>query len=166
VAILLGKQIKNFRKELKMSAAKLSAEAGISKSYLDYIESGMREPQPEVLAKIAAVLDIEPSVFIEIQLKEKIQLAIDKIKAEAEPKSNDGLHDVARSGSASQAINMKALEKLNQSFETLNDKDRIANIIENPDLRAIFKAGTNLSEEQLEQLRKVMESLYPDVFSN
>ena len=36
-----------------MAVKTLAQATGISKSYLDYIESGAREPQVEMLAKIA-----------------------------------------------------------------------------------------------------------------
>lgn len=66
----LGKYIKNIRREKKISVKALSSQAGISKSYLDYIESGAREPQVEMLAKIAVVLQTPLETMINIQKKE------------------------------------------------------------------------------------------------
>ena len=39
-------------------------------------------------------------------------------------------------------------------------------LIENPDLQAIIKVLTTFSDEELQKLRKVMESLYPAAFSD
>ena len=58
------------------SVKTLSEKAGISKSYLDYIESGAREPQVEVLAKIAVILDSPLETMLDIQKKEQMQAAI------------------------------------------------------------------------------------------
>ena len=52
MGLQLGKYIKNCRQEKKMAVKTLAKATGISKSYLDYIEAGAREPQVEMLAKI------------------------------------------------------------------------------------------------------------------
>jgi transcriptional regulator with XRE-family HTH domain len=69
MGLALGQYIKSVRKTAKLSAVKLSNEAGISKSYLDYIESGAREPAVDVLAKLAAVLLIPLEALLDVQKK-------------------------------------------------------------------------------------------------
>ena len=132
----LGKYIKNIRREKKISVKTLSSQAGISKSYLDYIESGAREPQVEMLAKIAVVLQTPLETMINIQKKEQLEAALTKLAVDGVTASEEELRAVART----------------------------ADFIENPDLKAIFRAGATLSDEDLDKLRKVMESLYPDAF--
>ena len=57
MGVQLGKYIKNCRQEKKVAVKTLAAATGISKSYLDYIEAGAREPQVDMLAKIVYVSD-------------------------------------------------------------------------------------------------------------
>ena len=68
----LGKFIKNVRREKKVSIKNLSTATGISKSYLEYIESGAREPQVDMLAKIAVVLDMPIEKMLDIQKREQM----------------------------------------------------------------------------------------------
>ena len=69
MGIALGQYLKAVRKEAKLSALKLSKDVGISKSYLDYIESGAREPQIDILVKIAAALKTPLEALFDIQKK-------------------------------------------------------------------------------------------------
>ena len=69
----LGKYIKEERRNKKISAAMLSKKTGISKSYIDYIESGAREPQAEMLVKIAMVMEIPLETMINIQKDELLE---------------------------------------------------------------------------------------------
>ena len=123
----LGKYIKNLRREKKIAVKTLSEKTGISKSYLDYIESGAREPQVEMLAKIAVILDSPLETMLDIQKKEQMQAAIVKL--------------------------------------TVSDDRQLAELVENPVLKSIMRAGATLSDEELVKLRKVMESLYPNAFT-
>lgn len=164
MGLALGQYIKSVRKSAKMSAAKLSKDAGISKSYLDYIESGAREPAVDVLAKLAAVLQIPLEALLEIQKKEQLESAINKLRAEKATLSGDELRAVARTADGDLQIDERALAMAQEAFRDANNAIKYADYIENPNLRAIVKAGAKLSDEELERLRKVMESLYPNEF--
>jgi len=161
----LGKYLKNCRQEKKMAMRTLSIETGISKSYLDYIESGAREPQVEMLAKIAAVLDVPLEKLLDIQKKEQLRSAIIKLQVEGKKEQEDEIRMVARTGDASQSLDQKALNKTLEAFRASPDDKMIAEFVENPDLKAIVRAGASLNDAELEKLRKVMESLYPDAFA-
>ena len=161
----LGKYLKNCRQEKKMAMRTLSIETGISKSYLDYIESGAREPQVEMLAKIAAVLDVPLEKLLDIQKKEQLRSAIIKLQVEGKKEQEDEIRTVARTGDASQSLDQKALNKTLEAFRASPDDKMIAEFVENPDLKAIVRAGASLNDAELEKLRKVMESLYPDAFA-
>lgn len=67
---IVGEVIRNRRKSLGLSVQQLSEMAGISKSYLDYIESGTRKPSFEILAKIADALGISKEYLIKLSLTE------------------------------------------------------------------------------------------------
>ncbi|NCB26309.1 MAG: helix-turn-helix domain-containing protein [Bacteroidia bacterium] len=164
MGLALGQYIKSVRKTAKMSAVKLSKDAGISKSYLDYIESGAREPAVEILAKIAAVLQLPLEALLDVQKKEKLESAINKLRAENVTLTDDDIRAVARTADSSQDIDQQALAKAQEAFRDTNNAAKYADYIENPDLRAIVKAGARLSGVDLEKLRKVMQSLYPDEF--
>ncbi|MCX7749199.1 MAG: helix-turn-helix domain-containing protein [Clostridia bacterium] len=165
MGLALGQYIKSVRKASKMSAAKLSTDAGISKSYLDYIESGAREPQPEILAKLAAILDVELDALLEIQKKEKLESALNKLRAEKATVGDSELRAVERTADNGLTVDKKALAMTQKAFDDASNAARVADYIENPNLRAIVKAGARLSNEDLEKLKKVMESLYPDEFT-
>lgn len=161
----LGKYIKNIRREKKVSVKNLSAATGISKSYIDYIESGAREPQVEMLAKIAAVLVVPLETMINIQKKEQLEAAITKLSVEDITTSEGDLRAVARTADSRLTIDEAALAQTQEAFRAAETDKTLADFFENPDLKAIVRAGATLSDEDLDKLRKVMESLYPHAFS-
>ncbi|XBX04227.1 helix-turn-helix transcriptional regulator [Enterocloster clostridioformis] len=160
----LGKYIKNIRREKKISVKALSSQAGISKSYLDYIESGAREPQVEMLAKIAVVLQTPLETMINIQKKEQLEAALTKLAVDGVTVSEEEFRAVARTADSGLTLDERALAQTQEAFRVAHDDKQLADFIENPDLKAIFRAGATLSDEDLDKLRKVMESLYPDAF--
>ena len=164
MGIALGQYIKAVRKEAKLSALKLSKDVGISKSYLDYIESGAREPQIDILVKIAAALKTPLEALFDIQKKEQLESAINKWRAENTTINVSDLRAVARTADGGLAIDEQALAMAQEAFRNSNNTAKLADFIENEHLRAIVKAGAELTNEDLEKLRKVMESLYPDEF--
>lgn len=164
MGIALGQYIKAVRKEAKLSALKLSKDVGISKSYLDYIESGAREPQIDILVKIAAALKTPLETLFDIQKKEQLESAINKWRAENTTINDSDLRAVARTADGGLAIDEQALSMAQEAFRNSNNASKLADFIENEHLRAIVKAGAELTNEDLEKLRKVMESLYPDEF--
>ncbi len=161
----LGKYIKNVRREKKISVKAMSEKTGISKSYLDYIESGAREPQVEMLAKIAVVLQSPLETMLNIQKREQMEAAITKLKISGGDYEADELRAVARTADSGLSIDEKALAQTQEAFRIAPDDKQLADFIENPDLKAIMRAGATLSDEDLDKLRKVMESLYPNAFS-
>ncbi|HCS74139.1 MAG TPA: transcriptional regulator, partial [Clostridiales bacterium] len=86
----LGNYIKSLRKEKKIPARVLSEQTGISKSFIDYVENGLREPSAESLAKIAAVLDVSLDTLMKIQVDEQLDKA-----ATAFEVSNADLDDIS-----------------------------------------------------------------------
>jgi len=162
----LGEYIKGIRKERKLAVKSVAEKSGISKSYIDYIESGLREPSPEMLAKLAVTLDIPLDKLLEIQQQESLQkaavaLAVSQSDLE---KENADIRVVARAGKNNTDIDEEALKKVKLAFKFSSKNDAIIESIENPDLRAILRASEQLSVEEISKLRKVMESLYPDAF--
>lgn len=55
---VIGKVIKKYRKELKMSAQALGDKAGLSRGYIYEIESGKKTPSLDTLKVIAQALGI------------------------------------------------------------------------------------------------------------
>ena len=62
------------------------------------------------------------------------------------------------------SVDEEALKKVKLALQGNSNKQAVLDNIQNADLRAIFRATENLSDEDLEKIRKVMESLYPDAF--
>jgi transcriptional regulator with XRE-family HTH domain len=164
MGLALGKYVRETRKSAKLSALALSKEAGISKSYLDYIESGAREPKPDVLAKIAASLNVPLDALIDKQKQDQLQSAFNKLRAENATTGNEELLALARNAGEDMTVDEKALAMTQAAFQSVSDDARMAEFIGNSDLRAILKAGAKLSDEDLAKIRKIMESLYPNEF--
>lgn len=164
MGLALGQYLKSARKAAKMSAMTLSKEAGISKSYLDYIESGAREPKPDILARIAVSLNVPLDALIDQQKKDQLASAVSRLRAETTTLSGNGLQAVARSAGDEMTVDERALAMTQAAFQGAMDDAKYAEFIGNPDLRAILRAGAKLSNEELAKIRKIMESLYPDEF--
>ena len=60
IKLLLGKRIKELRKELKYSQEQLAEFIGIEPNNLSRIENGKNYPSPENLSKIATALNVTP----------------------------------------------------------------------------------------------------------
>lgn len=164
----LGQYIRERRKASKLSSEKLSIAAGISKSYLDYIECGMREPQTDVLAKIATALNGGEELLnalIEQQNKDRFELAQNKLRAKSTNGETCEVRSAARDGSLDTQTDAQALlAKAIAAFHDTGDPAKYAEDISDPNLRAILVAGAHLSAEQLETLRKTAEVLFPNAF--
>jgi transcriptional regulator with XRE-family HTH domain len=164
MGLALGQYIKATRKTAKMSAQALSQKAGISKSYLDYIESGTREPKPDVLAKIAVSLNAPLDALIDKQKQDQLKAAVNKLRAGNAAAGDKGLLALARNADDGMTVDEKALAITQAAFQGANDDARFVEFIGNPDLRAILKVGAKLSDGDVAKIRKVMESLYPEEF--
>ena len=55
----LGKTIKFLRFRRELSQADLAEKANISITFLSTVERGIKFPQPDILSKLAKVLDVE-----------------------------------------------------------------------------------------------------------
>jgi len=164
----LGNYIKTLRKEKKIPARVLSEQSGISKSFVDYVENGLREPSAESLAKIAAALDVPLDNLINIQVAEQLGKA-----ATAFEISNANLDEVTSNLRATGrdrenhgTVGEEALKKVQLALQGTSTKQAVLDVIQNADLRAIFRASENLSDQELLKIRKAIESLYPDAFKD
>lgn len=84
---LLGKRIKELRKNKGITQEALSEKAGIDSKHLSRIECGVNFPSLDLLSKIATILEIEPYLsFQTIHLREKSVL-IKEINAVLESQS-------------------------------------------------------------------------------
>ena len=164
----LGEYIKGIRKEKKYSAKLVAESSGISKSYIDYIECGLREPSPEMLAKIAVSLEISFDTLLEIQQREKLGRAAVSLEVSNTDPSDVSvdMRAMGRNSENKSDVNVEALKKIKLAFTKSADKQAVVDSITSADLRAIFRAGSNLDDKDIAKLRKVMESLYPDAFKN
>ena len=59
----LGKRIRGLRRLKRMTQQDLAGQLGLSASQLSNIERGVKEPEPELLEQLAAVLDIPNEEF-------------------------------------------------------------------------------------------------------
>lgn len=61
----VGQVIRQQRKQRHMSQELLSGLAGIARTHLTMIENGSKQPNLETLWRIAAALDLKPSILVE-----------------------------------------------------------------------------------------------------
>lgn len=57
--IKMGKTIKRVRKKAGLTQEKLAEQAGLSTSYIGYIEIGHKKPSLKVLNKVASILKVK-----------------------------------------------------------------------------------------------------------
>lgn len=76
--LIIGKTIRELRKEKKLSQEVLSGLAGIARTHLTMIENGTKIPNFETICKIADALEMRPSGLV--QLMEEGQEQWEKIK--------------------------------------------------------------------------------------
>ncbi|WP_053070266.1 helix-turn-helix domain-containing protein [Alkalihalobacillus pseudalcaliphilus] len=75
------KTIRGLRKNKGLTLEDLSVAAGVSKSYISYIERGVQKnPSIAVLIKIANVLDIEYVELIQLIHTEEGKREVEKVK--------------------------------------------------------------------------------------
>jgi len=60
---MLGKKIKNFRREKGMSQEQLAEKCELSTSYISYIETGKKKINFSQLEKMAAILDFSIEII-------------------------------------------------------------------------------------------------------
>ena len=128
------------------------------------IESGAREPKPDVLAKIGVSLNVPLDALIDKQMQDQLKSAVNKLRAENAASLEDGTLALARNAGEDMTVDERALVMTQAAFQGASDDTRYVEFIGNPDLRAILRAGEKLSDEDLQKIRKIMEALYPDEF--
>ena len=64
VVQLLGKNVRQFRKERGMTQEELALEAEMERSYVSDLERGTRNPSVRALGRLAEALKIEPHLLL------------------------------------------------------------------------------------------------------
>lgn len=63
---IVGKNIRFFRRTRGITQEMLAEKADVSGSYVGYLERGEKSPSLELLAKIAAILQVDPAGLLAI----------------------------------------------------------------------------------------------------
>lgn len=71
ISEVFAANLRKARKEKGLSQEELAYDAGVNRSYLSTLESGKVDPGIRMLAKLAAVLDVEVADLLRVQ-KRKI----------------------------------------------------------------------------------------------
>ena len=64
VVRLLGRNVRDFRKERGLSQEQLALEAGMKRSYLSDLERGTRNPSVRALGRLADALSVRPDELL------------------------------------------------------------------------------------------------------
>lgn len=67
---VVGKNIKLFRQTKGLTQERLAELVNVSSSYIGYLERGLRAPSLDLLARIGAALDVEPTVLLDTSSKD------------------------------------------------------------------------------------------------
>lgn len=62
--MLLGRNVRMQREARGLSQEQLAFEAGMKRSYLSELERGLRNPSVRALGRLAAALEVDPSVLV------------------------------------------------------------------------------------------------------
>ena len=81
----------------------------------------MREPQVDMLAKIAVVLDIPLEAMVGIQKREQILSVITKLSVSDVKAVDDEIRAVSRTGDNSNLIDAEALAETKKAFRMVGD---------------------------------------------
>lgn len=80
-------------------------------------------------------------------------------------KANPGLEILEKlAGALDVSVSNLLVEEGKESQETSESVDLNDDILANPDIRRIARAGQKMTTEQAETLRKVAETLFPEAF--
>jgi transcriptional regulator with XRE-family HTH domain len=60
----LGKSIKHFRKQQKLTQEKLAEKVRVTPKYIQFIESAKRKPSLKLLYRIATAFKVKPSQLL------------------------------------------------------------------------------------------------------
>lgn len=130
---MIGERIKNLREKKGYSITKLADLAGVSKSYLSYIERNMQNnPSLQVMAKIAAPLDsnieyllgeeslpkLHENEFLDDEWRAIIQSAVEEGMSKGDFQT---LKDLIRSN--------QWKKKMTGKSTSINEKKKTSNII-------------------------------------
>ncbi|MGD6878341.1 helix-turn-helix domain-containing protein [Bacillus infantis] len=92
---MLGKKLKCLRIKNGYSLNALAKKAGISKSYLSYIERDVQmNPSLQILSKLAAALEVRLDELIEIEANAKNQ----ELETAADPEWIEIVHEAIEQG--------------------------------------------------------------------
>lgn len=64
IKVIFGQVLRDRRKEKGISQEKLALEAGLDRSYISKLETGVYQPSMTTLFSIAEVLDVEPCEIV------------------------------------------------------------------------------------------------------
>ncbi len=66
-----GKRMRQLRRERGLAQDRLAAQAGLSASYVGFIERGERNPTLETIYKLARVLGVAPKELLDFKLRRR-----------------------------------------------------------------------------------------------
>ena len=61
---ILGRNVREWRKQREMSQEELALEAGMKRSYVSDMERGTRNPSVKAIGRLAKALKIEPDLLL------------------------------------------------------------------------------------------------------
>ncbi|WHH61601.1 helix-turn-helix transcriptional regulator [Petroclostridium sp. X23] len=142
------------RKGLKLSSKKFSEIAGVSKSYIDYIENGQREPSAEKLALLSQALDVPLDVLLEKQIEDKKYVVVNVMEEQYGKEFVESYRDL-----------MSSIDKKDNNLSITTDPE-ITEILEQlhkrPEMKMLFSVSKNATKEDIEKAVKIIEALKGD----
>lgn len=151
----IGKKIKAFRKERKLTQAKLSELTGIAEITIRQYEAGKYKPKTEQLIKLSAALgvsvhDLAPDIYEKYTFNKQELELIDALNHFLQRDVSEKDLNVLSTFMNSQEF--KELERTNKGFQTLRIRKRLDTFYAQLNLNGQIKAMT-----YVEDLAKIPE---------
>ena len=151
----IGKKIKAFRKERKLTQAKLSELTGIAEITIRQYEAGKYKPKTEQLIKLSAALgvsvhDLAPEIYEKYTFNKQELELIDALNHFLQRDVSEKDLNVLSTFMNSQEF--KELERTNKGFQTLRIRKRLDTFYAQLNLNGQIKAMT-----YVEDLAKIPE---------
>lgn len=70
-----GRNLKNLRKEAKLTQQQLATRLGVTKSVISFYERRERTPSPEILAKLARIFHVSSDYLLGLNRDETIDVS-------------------------------------------------------------------------------------------
>ena len=119
----IGDKLKNLRLSKKLKQSDLAEKSGVSRVAIGNYERGARQPNIEILSKIATALEVDITDLLDSQSRDNlmdIEYLLDKYGYEVNPYSEDGYSKIEVSNETGTVTIMLEQEFINMGNQLIS----------------------------------------------